>query len=179
MILAIMAIVVAVVFQIYVIGLLGKQKKYGYDYPMPALTADVVMFYKNGSEPMEVLLIKRKHDPYAGCWALPGGFMNIDETNHNAAVRELKEETDIMPHSLEPIGLFDAIDRDPRGRIITFAYWATTDSKQVKAGDDAGEARWFKMTDLPKLGFDHEIILSRAMTDYLEYYNSMSHLASM
>ncbi len=123
------------------------------------ITTDIVL--RRGEK---VLLIKRKNDPFAGKWALPGGFVETDEKVITAAACELKEETGVeIPESdLHFIGFFDDPDRDPRGRIVSFAFSVEIqDDVEVKAGDDAGEARWFLLEDLPELGFDHAEILKK------------------
>ena len=136
---------------------------YCYKYPHPAVTADCVVFVKEGDD-LKVLLIERKHDPCKGCWAFPGGFMNIDETTEAAAKRELQEETGLVVDSVEQIGAYSKVDRDPRERVITVAYYTVLDSvKDVCGQDDAKQARWFSIKQLPKLAFDHEEILQKAL----------------
>ncbi len=116
----------------------------------------------------EVLLIKRKNAPFLGQWALPGGFIEKDEEVLTAALRELREETNatLTEDTLEFIGYFDAPDRDPRGRIITFAFGTQVNGTiPVTPGDDAWDARWFSIHDLPDMAFDHRTILAQ----WLEY----------
>lgn len=126
-------------------------------YPRPSVTVDIVTFGVKGESEnnyrqdekkcLSLLLIKRGGHPFIDKWALPGGFLNIDETIEDCAFRELKEETNLSPASLMPIGAFSEVNRDPRGRIISNAYITIVDEDNVKAlaGDDAAEARWFKI----------------------------------
>ena len=129
---------------------------YTYEYPRPMLTVDAVVFRKN-KEIFEVLLIQRKHDPYEGMWALPGGYVDMEETVEEAVVRELQEETGLQFSSLKQLHTFSTIDRDPRGRTVSVIFYGTTEMKnsEVKGGDDANDARWFRVDNLPELGFDH------------------------
>ena len=146
---------------------------YTYDYPRPALTADCVIFGKEGSGELSILLIERGGEPYKGYWAFPGGFMEMDETTEEAASRELEEETGlIIPAGsghLKELGCYSAVDRDPRGRVITIAYYATIDRCKVKGSDDAREARWFPLSQIPPLAFDHARILSDALRKLKEH----------
>ena len=135
---------------------------YTYKYPHPAVTADCIVFAHDGDDVL-VLLIQRLHDPFCGCWAFPGGFMNIDETAEAAAVRELEEETGLKIASVRQVGAFSRVDRDPRERVVTVAFYAELPSVQsVKPGDDAGSARWFSLKHLPSLAFDHSEIIEAA-----------------
>lgn len=136
---------------------------YTYKYPRPALTADAVVFAKDGDS-IRLLLVERKHDPCKGCWAFPGGFMNMDETTAQAAHRELFEETGIKVDAMRQVGAYDKVDRDPRGRVITVAYTTIIDHPlPAKGADDAAEAEWIDIRQLPPLAFDHEEILHDAM----------------
>lgn len=136
---------------------------YTYKYPRPALTADAVVFAKDGDS-IRLLLVERKHDPCKGCWAFPGGFMNMDETTAQAAHRELFEETGIKVDAMKQVGAYDKVDRDPRGRVITVAYTTIIDhSLPAKGADDAAKAEWIDIRQLPPLAFDHEEILHDAM----------------
>ena len=138
---------------------------YTYKYPRPAVTADCVVFTKE-TEP-KVLLIERGADPYKGCWAFPGGFLNMDETTEQCAVRELEEETGLKIQELQQIGAYSKVDRDPRGRTITVAYLAVIDSPcEVIGQDDAAKAQWFPLDALPKLAFDHDEIMSDAIKKF-------------
>lgn len=141
------------------------EKQYCYKYPRPELTADCVVFGFDGVD-LSVLLIERKNEPYTGNWALPGGFMNMDETIEECALRELREETGIIPAFTEQIHTFSAVDRDPRGRVITVGFYTLIRLKEhtPEAGDDANQAKWFRMDELPSLAFDHDDILRAALT---------------
>ena len=135
---------------------------YTYKYPRPAVTTDCVVITKE-TEP-KVLLIERGEDPYKGCWAFPGGFLNMDETTEECAVRELEEETGMKIQGLQQIGAYSKVDRDPRGRTITVAYLAVIDSPyEVMGQDDAAKAQWFPLDALPKLAFDHDEIMRDAL----------------
>jgi 8-oxo-dGTP diphosphatase len=136
--------------------------KYVYPYPRPMVAVDIVVVTRD--RPAKLLLIRRKNEPYAGCWALPGGYLEMDETLEAAAHRELGEETGVKVAKLVPLGPYDAVDRDPRGRTITFAYLARVWAKQIKpkAADDAAEVGWFPLSRLPQLAFDHRDILAVA-----------------
>ena len=136
--------------------------EYSYKYPRPAVTADCVVITKE-AEP-KVLLIQRGADPYKGCWAFPGGFMNMDETTEQCAIRELEEETGLKVSTVRQIGAYSKVDRDPRGRTITVAYLAIIDKPaQVTGQDDATKAEWFPLSALPELAFDHADIMADAI----------------
>jgi 8-oxo-dGTP diphosphatase len=115
----------------------------------------------------QVLLIQRGIDPFKGCWAFPGGFMNMDETTEECAIRELEEETSLKISGLHQIGAYSKVDRDPRGRTITVAYLAIIDEPIAVTGqDDAAKAEWFPIDALPPLAFDHEDIIRDAIRSY-------------
>jgi len=134
---------------------------YTYEYPRPAVTADCVVIAKE-NEP-KVLLIQRGNEPFKGQWAFPGGFMNMDETTEQCAVRELEEETGLKVNEIKQIGAYSKVDRDPRGRTVTVAYLVVIDKAEaVKGGDDAAKAQWFPLSNLPELAFDHEEIMKDA-----------------
>jgi 8-oxo-dGTP diphosphatase len=135
-----------------------------YEYPRPALTVDCVVFGQD-EEDLKVLLIQRGVEPYAGRWALPGGFVRMDEALDAAARRELEEEAGIRPVHLEQLYTFGEPGRDPRGRVITVAYFALVklSDHQLHAATDAREAAWFSVWDTPKLAFDHADILATAL----------------
>lgn len=135
---------------------------YTYKYPHPAVTADCLVF-AHTENCLELLLIQRRNEPCKGKWAFPGGFMNIDETTADAARRELKEETGLIVEDLHRVGVYDAVDRDPRERVITVAYYTILDKPAEVSGlDDAAQAKWFLLTELPDLAFDHKEILQAA-----------------
>lgn len=142
--------------------------EYTYKYPRPAVTSDCVVMTKE--EVPKVLLIQRGADPFKGAWAFPGGFMNMDETTEQCAIRELEEETGLKVTKVHQIGAYSKVDRDPRGRTITVAYLAIIDSPEdVKGQDDAAKAEWFPITDLPKLAFDHYDIMKDAKVAYAHF----------
>ena len=146
---------------------------YTYEHPHPAVTTDVVIFTIRQDE-LKVLLIKRALAPFEGTWALPGGFVNPDESLEDGARRELEEETGVSGVYLEQLYTFGAPDRDPRERVITVAYYALipTDSVEIRAASDAEGVSWFGLHELPKLAFDHRDILEmahRRLVDKLDY----------
>lgn len=135
---------------------------YTYKYPRPSVTADCVVITKE-SDP-QVLLIQRGGEPFKGCWAFPGGFMEMDETTEQCAIRELEEETGLRITDVKQIGAYSKVDRDPRGRTITVAYLARIDAPiDVKGLDDAANAQWFPLSSLPQLAFDHADIMKDAI----------------
>ena len=135
------------------------RKKYTYDHPRPAVAADVVVLTCDVDP--RVLLIRRKHEPFAGMWALPGGFVEMEEALEDAARRELFEETGIRAPRLEQLQTFGNPGRDPRGRVISVVYVARVDGARVtpRADDDAAEVGWHRLRQLPPLAFDHAEIL--------------------
>ena len=134
------------------------------DYPRPSVTVDVIIFTLSEGD-LQVLLIQRGHPPFEGMWAIPGGFVGIDESLEDAAQRELEEETGVHDVYLEQLYTFGDRGRDPRGRVITVAYFALvpTDATQPHAGQDASDARWWSVYGLPPLAFDHADILEYAL----------------
>ena len=140
-----------------------EKTKYTYKYPHPAVTTDSVVFGFDGRY-LHILLVERRSEPYKGCWALPGGFMHIDETVEECAMRELAEETGLANIFLEQFHVFSSVDRDPRERVITVAFYALVRSSDYKlmAGDDAARACWFRCDELPPLAFDHDKIIDMA-----------------
>jgi len=138
---------------------------YTYQYPRPMVTVDAIVFRQNDNV-MEVLLIKRKNYPFEGMWALPGGFVDMEETAEEAVVRELQEETGLQFSDFTQLHTFSTIGRDPRGRNISIMYSGITemDNSTVKAGDDAAEAQWFPVTKLPQLAFDHKDAIQMALS---------------
>lgn len=135
------------------------------DYERPSVTVDVVIFALVEDD-LQVLLIKRKNNPFAGMWAIPGGFVHMDESLEEAAARELAEETAVTDVYMEQLYTFGTPDRDPRTRVITVAYFALVpyDAIDHAPGDDAAETDWWSMFDLPELAFDHNQILQYALT---------------
>ncbi len=133
---------------------------YCYDYPRPAVTADIIIL-KSVDNYHFVLLIERRNPPFEGMWALPGGFLNLDETLEEAALRELHEETGISGIELHQFHTFSKVNRDPRHRTITTVFWGYADENTIspEAGDDAANALWFKLNDLPPLAFDHGMVM--------------------
>lgn len=138
------------------------KKKYCYEYPRPSVTVDIIVV-THGRQP-KVLLIRRKHDPFARKWAIPGGFIDMDEPLETAARRELREETGVETAEMVQLHTFGDPGRDPRGRTISVAYLALVDADDVQpeAGDDAAEAQWFSLMRPPPLAFDHAQILACA-----------------
>lgn len=139
--------------------------RYAYHYERPSMTTDSILFAQDDNHEWHVLLILRGHDPYAGCWAFPGGFLNMDETLEECAARELQEETGLVVEQRELLGIFDAVDRDPRGRVITAAYLSYYHGRmdEACAGDDAAQARWFKLNAIPQLAFDQQLMFDKAL----------------
>lgn len=137
--------------------------RYVYEYPRPALTADCVIFGFDGRR-LKVLLVERGVEPYMGYWALPGGFMRMDETIDECARRELREETQLHEVFLRQFSVFSGVDRDPRGRVVTVAFIALVRPQDylVAGGDDARRAEWFDAGQLPVLAFDHLEIVDAA-----------------
>lgn len=134
-----------------------------YSYPRPAVTADVVLL-RNDATGISVLLIRRAKDPFAGCWALPGGFVDEDEPLEMAARRELAEETGLTADTLVQIGAFGDPGRDPRGHTVSVVYAGFVSSNAHAIGsDDASDAQWFPLGGQPNLAFDHAKILDEAI----------------
>lgn len=136
---------------------------YTYQYPHPAVTTDCVIFGYDLREGLSILLVQRGIDPFKGRWAFPGGFLRMDEDADTGARRELMEETGFEAESITQFGAFTAVDRDPRERVITIAYLALVRKGDVQGGDDAADARWFPVTAVPPLAFDHDRILRIAL----------------
>lgn len=139
------------------------KKKHCYDYPRPSVTVDIVLFHPS-SEGLELLLIKRRHEPFADHWALPGGFVDENETLEGAATRELIEETGLSRARFTQVGAFGDPGRDPRGHTVSIAFTALLKNKpKVTGSDDAKEAAWHSLKRLPRLAFDHKKIIRAAL----------------
>lgn len=136
---------------------------YTYQYPHPAVTTDIVIFTIR-QDALKVLLVKRANAPFQGEWALPGGFVGLDESLEEGARRELQEETGVAGVYLEQLYTFGEPDRDPRERVITVAYYALipTDEVEIRAATDAEGVSWYGLEELPNLAFDHAEILEAA-----------------
>ena len=138
--------------------------KHQYEFPRPAVAVDLVVFNKTAGNLQSLLLILRKNEPFADCWALPGGFLDENESLEQAASRELMEETGVACGELMQLGAWSETERDPRTRVISFAFLAQLVTEQNPiAADDAKEARWFPIDELPKLAFDHDEMIERAI----------------
>ncbi|TXB66594.1 NUDIX hydrolase [Phaeodactylibacter luteus] len=138
---------------------------YTYEYPRPSMTVDCVIFGLDQSHKLKVLLIQRDHAPFEGHWALPGGFVDMDESLERAALRELEEETGVRDVFIEQLYTFGSPGRDPRGRVVSVAYYALVNLGEhpVKAASDARKVEWFEVDQLPELAFDHAQILAVAV----------------
>ncbi len=135
-----------------------------YEYPRPSVTVDIVVFGYDGGRQLKLLLIERGSDPHKGSWALPGGFVDMDENLETAALRELEEETGVKDLYVEQLYTFGAPGRDPRGRVISVAYFSLVNlqAHPAVAASDATRAEWFPIDDLPDLAFDHSDIIDIA-----------------
>ncbi len=138
---------------------------YTYEYPRPSLTVDCIIFGLDESSRLKVLLIQRGHDPFKDAWALPGGFVDENEPLEAAALRELREETGVTDVFIEQLYTFGTPGRDPRGRVVTVAYYALINLSEYKIGadSDAKDVKWFAIDELPVLAFDHADILALAI----------------
>jgi 8-oxo-dGTP diphosphatase len=147
--------------------IMAKKGKYIYDWPRPMVAADIAVFGFFAGK-AKLLLINRKREPFKGKWALPGGFVDVDEELDDAAARELKEETGLAGIRLEQIHTAGRVGRDPRGRVITVVFMGiiTKGQNKLKAGDDAADAKWFDIENLPKnLAFDHDEVTRLAIRE--------------
>ncbi|HUW20683.1 MAG TPA: NUDIX hydrolase [Sedimentisphaerales bacterium] len=145
---------------------MANRGKYIYDWPRPMVTVDAVVFSFSRHK-ARLLLVNRKNEPFKGKWALPGGFVGMDEELEDAAARELAEEAGLTGAALEQMHTFGRCGRDPRGRQITIAFMgiATEGQSRIKAGDDAAKVRWFDVEKLPKdLAFDHNEVTKFAIS---------------
>ena len=138
---------------------------YTYEFPRPSLTVDCVVFGLDEDDSLKIMLIQRNLPPFKGQWALPGGFVHVNESLEAAARRELQEETGIADVFLEQLYTFGEVDRDPRDRVVTVAYYALVNLRdyRIEAATDASDAAWFPVTQLPSLAFDHDKILQVAL----------------
>ncbi|MEZ4373742.1 MAG: NUDIX domain-containing protein [Polyangiaceae bacterium] len=136
---------------------------YTYEYPRPALTVDCVVFGLDEDD-LKVLLVQRAGEPFKGSWALPGGFVDMHETTDQAALRELEEETGVTNVYLEQLYTFSGVNRDPRERVVSVAYYALVKLSEhaVRAATDASDAAWFSVEEATKLAFDHDEIVATA-----------------
>ncbi len=149
---------------------MAEKGKYVYDWPRPMVTVDAAVFTFSDDK-AKVLLINRGNEPFKGKWALPGGFVDMDEELEDAIVRELTEETGLTSVRLEQMRTFGTVGRDPRGRMITIVFMgiATEGQDKIKAGDDATQAQWFDIEELPKdLAFDHNEVVRFAIEKHLK-----------
>ena len=147
---------------------MAKKGKYVYDWPRPMVTVDAAVFAFFRSR-AKLLLINRGNEPFKGQWALPGGFIEIDEELEDAAVRELQEETGLSNVPLEQMHTFGKVGRDPRGRQITIVFMGVLKKRppKIKGGDDAAKARWFDIEKLPKnMAFDHDEVTKFAIARF-------------
>lgn len=138
---------------------------YTYEYPRPALTVDCVIFGLDESQKLKVLLIQRANEPFKDQWALPGGFVDMNESLESAALRELEEETSVKDVFIEQLYTFGQPKRDPRGRVVSVAYYALVnlEAHPVAPASDARKVDWFEMDHIPNLAFDHDEVLSIAI----------------
>jgi 8-oxo-dGTP diphosphatase len=138
---------------------------YTYDYPRPALTVDCVIFGKDETADLKVLLIQRANEPFKGKWAFPGGFVDENESADHAAERELFEETAVENVKMKQFYTFTQPHRDPRGWTVSIAFYTTINMQDcvVQAGDDAGRAEWINIHDIREMAFDHTEILAKAL----------------
>ena len=144
---------------------MATKGKYTYEWPRPMVSADAAVFRISGGK-TSLLLIKRNNEPFKDKWAIPGGFVELDEELEDAAARELAEETGLTGIHLEQMRAFGTIGRDPRGRMITVTFMGVTseENPEVKGGDDAAEAKWFDIENLPDdLAFDHDKVIKFAI----------------
>ena len=139
---------------------------YTYKYPHPAVTADCVVLGLDANEGLHVLLVERGREPQKGCWAFPGGFMEMDETIEQCAARELYEETGLRGIALEQLRVYSHVQRDPRERVLSVAFVGVTRCEEHRPvpADDAARAQWHPLRNLPPLAFDHADMLADART---------------
>ena len=150
---------------------MSTKQTYTYRHPHPAVTTDCVVFGYDMNGGLSVLLIQRGAAPYRGRWAIPGGFLEMNEDAMSCARRELMEETGLEISSLEEIGSFSEVDRDPRERVVSIAFFTLSCTRPVKGSDDAAQARWFPVKEVPPLAFDHGKILEKALSCLRERFH--------
>jgi 8-oxo-dGTP diphosphatase len=157
-----------IAFKVSAVQKLCPQKTmfHTYEYPRPALTVDCIVFGLDSELDLKIMLIKRDIPPFQGQWAIPGGFVRMDENLEAAALRELQEETGIHDVFLEQLYTFGDLERDPRDRTVTVSYYALINlvEQKIQASTDAREADWFALSKIPELAFDHDQILQKAIT---------------
>ena len=141
-----------------------EELKYHYKYPHPSVTTDCVIFGFDGTK-LNVLLIERGIEPFKGHWAFPGGFLKMDESAEDGALRELQEETGLQGAYIKQFHAFSDPQRDPRERVLTIAYYALVRMQEVRGGDDAAKVEWFALDKVPSLAFDHGLILRTALME--------------
>jgi len=152
---------------------------YVYDWPRPMVTADAAVLCTFAGIP-KLLLIKRRNDPFKDHWALPGGFLEMDEELEDCAARELQEETGLSRVPLEQLHTFGRVGRDPRGRLITVVFIGVTEPENaaVQGNDDAAEARWFPLDAIPQpTAFDHDVIVAKVITRHQDRPHPTSRLS--
>ncbi|MCG8700355.1 MAG: NUDIX hydrolase [Bacteroidales bacterium] len=147
--------------------------KYTYDYPRPAVTVDIILFAFTEND-LKTLLIKRKEPPFQGHWAYPGGFVDENETAEEAAIRELKEETNLTGIELNQLFANSNLNRDPRGRTVSVVFYGFVPfgGALTLPGDDAEKAQWYAIDKMPKLAFDHKLLHQKSIekcTDLLRF----------
>jgi 8-oxo-dGTP diphosphatase len=137
---------------------------YTYQYPRPAVTVDAIIICNR----ISVLLIERGREPFKGKWALPGGFVDMDEDLETACWRELEEETGLRVGELKQFKTYGSVDRDPRGRTISVVFYSFQEEELItNAGDDAAKAQWFPLDNLPELAFDHQQIIDEFTSEIM------------
>ncbi len=140
---------------------------YTYEYPRPMVTVDAIIYRQTKEQKTEILLIQRANDPFRSMWALPGGFVDIQEDIIDAVIRETKEETGLQINNFKQFKAFGKPGRDPRGRNIAIVFYAELINEQTEiAGDDASVASWFEVNGLPRLAFDHCKIINEWLNEY-------------
>lgn len=152
---------------------------YTYDYPRPTVTVDIISFSLK-PEGLRVLLIRRKNPPFRGCWALPGGFLDMDEELVDAAARELAEETGLTPLAIRQLSTYGKIGRDPRGRTISVAFIAAiSPDAEPRASSDAESLAWHDPKNPPDTAFDHDDILRDAMAWLRDHPDDREFIAAL